>query len=187
MTTSIKHEEYTHNGRRVILDAAELCPGIYEIMLLRSDDGYELEAVITGTATEALEAFDKIRAAHLPDSEQPDKIPAPLTGKYAKLRDDLKKALEAGRAAEDADPEDGGTCNLDAASILLPRWSASKVEQAAKEAGTGCFTWSLFRQKRYVFRPNTYAQGNARSRNAEAMTAALRSMGYDAFDYAQMD
>jgi hypothetical protein len=187
MTNSIRHEEYTYKSRRVILDAAELAPGRYETMLLRSSDGHELETITTGTAADALQAFDKIRAAHLPDAEQADKTPAPLTGKYAKLRDDLKKALAAGRAAEDADPEDGGTCNLDAAALALPRWNAAKVEQAAEEAGTGCFTWTLFRQRRYVFRPNTFAQGNARSRNAEAMTAALRSLGYDAFDYAQMD
>lgn len=111
----------------------------------------------------------------------------PLTGKYAKLRDDLKAALAAGRAVEDDDPEDGGACNFDAASLLLPRWKEALVEQAAEEAGTGCFTWSLFGKKRFVFRPNTNGQANARSRNAEAMTDALARMGYQAFCYQQLD
>ena len=39
----------------------------------------------------------------------------------------------------------------------------------------------------FGFGPNSRAQANARSRNAEAMTRALRSMGYDAMDYCQMD
>ena len=88
---------------------------------------------------------------------------------------------------EDDDPEDGGACNFDAASLLLPRWKEALVEQAAEEAGTGCFTWSLFGKKRFVFRPNTNGQANARSRNAEAMTDALARMGYQAFCYQQLD
>lgn len=31
---TIKHTEYKHNGRRVILDTCELAPGKYETMLL---------------------------------------------------------------------------------------------------------------------------------------------------------
>ena len=185
MTTSIKREEYTYKGRRVTLDAAQLAPQTYETMLFRSADYTEIASMTARTEAEALEQFDKIRATH-PADKKPA-APGPLTGKYAQLRDDLKKALEAGRAAEDADPEDGGTCNLDAASLSLPRWNAEKVKRAAKEAGAGCFTWNLFGSRRYVFIPNTRSQGNARSRNAEAMTAALRSMGYDAMDYCQMD
>lgn len=185
MLKSIMHEQYTYKGRRVILNASELSPGRFEIMLLRYSDGEGIAEASARTEAEAREQYAKIRAAHLPDEERP--APAPLSGKYAQLRDDLKKALEAGRAAEDADPEDGGTCNLDAASLSLPRWNADKVKQAAKEAGTGCFAWNLFNSRRYVFIPNTRSQGNARSRNAEAMTAALRSMGYDAMDYSQMD
>ena len=104
-----------------------------------------------------------------------------------RLRDDLRKALEAGAAAEQENPEDGGTCNFDSAALYLPRWNACKVEQAAKEAGTACSTWHLFGTKHFVFCPRTAAQANARSRNAEAMTQALKAMGYDAIDYCQMD
>lgn len=111
----------------------------------------------------------------------------PLTGKYAQLRDALITALEAGRAAEAANPEDGGTCNFDSAALQLPRWNAALVEQAAREAGTHCFVWTLWGSKSYVFGPSTRAQGNARSRNADAMVAALRQLGYDAYEYCQMD
>ncbi|MCC8080037.1 MAG: hypothetical protein LIO57_08310 [Oscillospiraceae bacterium] len=120
-------------------------------------------------------------------NQQSIKTAPALGGKYAKLRDDLRAALEAGRAAEAAAPEDGGTCNFDACALRLPRWLAAKVEQAAQEAGTRCFDWQLYGGRRYVFTPDTHGQGNARSRNAEAMTAYLRAAGYDAFDYCQMD
>ena len=110
-----------------------------------------------------------------------------LPGKYARLRDDLRAALEAGRAAEAADPEDGGTCNFDAAALSLPRWSADLIRQAAQEAGTGCFSWDCYGKRLWVIGPDTRAQGNARSRNAEAMVRALQAAGYDALDYCQMD
>lgn len=187
MTNSIKREEYTLNGRRVTLDTAQLAPGFYETMLFRSSDGLEIDSATAATEAEALEQYARIRAAHPSDAERPAPVPAKLTGKYAKLRDDLRAALQAGREAEEANAEDGGTCNFDSAAICLPRWIAAKVEQAAEEAGTSCFKWELFRNPRFVFSPDTRAQGNARIRNAEAMTAALRSMGYDAMDYCQMD
>jgi hypothetical protein len=178
-------ETYTYKGRRVILDAAELETGKYETILMLTS-GKELAISTSSTAMEAIADFYAIRAAHLPDSERADG-PKPLTGKYAALRDALAAALEAGRQAEKADPEDGGTCNFDAAALRLPRWNAAKVEQAAQEAGTSCFDWTLYGQRRFVFQPDSTAQANARSRNAEAMTASLRSQGYDAFDYCQMD
>lgn len=184
---TVKHEEYTLKGRRVILDTAELFPGNYETMLLRRSDGHEIASMRAATEAEALAHFSAIRAAYPPDKPKAKRAPGALTGRYAKLRDDLKKALEVGRAAEDANPEDGGTCNFDSAALSLPRWTAEKVKQAAKEAGTSCFVWNCYGSKQFVFGPNTRAQGNARSRNAEAMTRALRSMGYDAMDYCQMD
>ena len=61
------------------------------------------------------------------------------------------------------------------------------VVATAKEAGTGCFIGNCYGSRQFVFGPNSRAQANARSRNAEAMTRALRSMGYDAMDYCQMD
>ena len=108
-----------------------------------------------------------------------------LTGKYAKLRDDLIAALAAGKAAETG--EDGGTCNNDSPAIELPRWNVTLVQQAAREAGSAAFEWKLYRNKLFVFRPHTAAQGNDRSRNAETATAYLKSIGYHAMDYCQMD
>ncbi len=179
MPKCIKREEYIYNGHRVILDTAQLSDREYETMLMKRN-GEEIACMVARTELDALKQFAKIRADHPADEKN-------LSGKYAKLRDDLKKALQAGRAVEEAEPEDGGTCNFDAASISLPRWNTEKVKQAAKEAGTGCYIWDLYGIKRFVFSPNTHGQANARSRNAEAMTAALKEMGYDAIEYCQMD
>lgn len=181
-TAGLHYTGPNRHGVQITIDAAELSPGLFDVVVLRSD-GHDLESKHATSLEDAEKVYNDFYQRYV----LPEKPLAPLTGKYAKLRDDLKKALEAGLAAEDADPEDGGTCNLDAASLALPHWSSAKVRQAAKEAGTGCFIWTLFGSRRFVFIPNTRGQGNARSRNAEAMTAALRSFGYDAMDYSQMD
>ena len=173
------HERRIYHGRPILIDLARF-DGAYEAIVMDSRTSDDLECFRSSDLGEAIAAFRGMLKKY-PSS------PAPLKGRYAKLRDDLRKALAAGKAAETENPEDGGTCNFDSASISLPRWRSSLVEQAAAEAGTGCFTWSLFGGSRFVFSPDTRSQGNARSRNAEAMTEALRSMGYDAMDYSQMD
>lgn len=145
----------------------------------------ELESQTVATIEEATAANAEMFTRWTQKPKQTP--PAPLTGKYAKLRDDLRRALEAGRTAEDANPEDGGTCNFDSPALRLPHWTAEKVKQAAKEAGAGCFIWNCCGTKAYVFTPNTRAQGNARTRSAEEMTDALLAMGYDAITCFQMD
>lgn len=188
------HEEYTYNHKRIVVDIARLPSyahpeGVYEVMAMNKANGKELACKRTPDFEEAVKVYEQMKK-DFPADEQREYhayVTVPLTGKYAKLRDDLKVALEAGRTAERENPEDGGTCNLDAASIRLVRWNAAKIEQAAKEAGTGCFKWEMYGGSRYVFSPDSRAQGNARSRNAEAMARALKEMGYDATDYCQMD
>jgi hypothetical protein len=110
-----------------------------------------------------------------------------LTGKYAKLRDDIRTALEIGERAEAENPDDGGTCNLDCVMLTLPRATESKVVQAAHEAGWHIRKSRFYGQTVYMLNPRTNGQANARSRNAEAVAKALRDMGYDAMDYCQMD
>lgn len=104
---------------------------------------------------------------------------SPLTGKYAQLRDDLKKALSAGRAAEDAAPKDDSFWNWDCVSIVLPRWNIEEVKQAAKEAGTFCARSG----SKWVFAPISRSRGTPSVLNVEAMSASLRSMGYNAAVY----
>lgn len=110
----------------------------------------------------------------------------PLTGKYAKLRDDIRKAAQIGLEAA-AQVEDSGTCNMDAAALSLPRWKEAFVEQACEEAGCGCFIWRPFGAKYFVICARIPGQALKQETAAEAMTAAFEEMGYDAVTYCQMD
>lgn len=171
--------ETYYKGKKLIIDLADL-GGEYETIAMRPD-GTDLDMSRFKVFEDAVDHYNKLVERYSESAEKP------LTGRYAKLRDDLKKALAIGVQAEKENPEDGGTCNFDAVAIHLPRWRVALVEQAAKEAGTRCFDWKLYGHKHIVFAPDTNAQANARSRNAEAMENALRDMGYTVMSYAQMD
>lgn len=179
--STIKRTEYTRNGRRVILDTCELAANRYETMLMYPD-GQEITYRTASTETDALRDFEVILAAY-PADKKPE-APKPLTGKYAKLRDDLIKARAIALDAA-ALVEDGGTCNLDAPSLLLPRWQSAKVKQACEEAGGDYFRWGY--SNRYVICLRLPGQAYKRETAAEAMTKALADMGYDALTYCAMD
>lgn len=179
---TIKHTEYTRNGRRVILDTCELAANRYETMLLYPN-GHEVTSRTARTEADAIADFNDLLTAYPADTKPA--APKPLTGKYAKLRDDLRKVYELGKAAA-AQVDDGGTCNFDAPSISLPRWQSAKVKQACKEAGCGCFEWKSF-GRRWVIRFRIAGQAYKRETAAEAMTKALAGMGYDALTYCAID
>lgn len=183
---SMHYSGEDNTGRAIVIDCARI-GGSFEVMALRPG-GEEVASECVKTLSEASEVYRRfLKKYTTPHPQRREELPAPLTGKYADLRDALKKALAAGRAAEDANPEDGGTCNFDACAVYLPRWIEKKVEQAAREAGTRCSKWTFCGGGFYVFGPNSRAQGNARSRNAQAMTKAMQAQGWDAIDYGQMD
>lgn len=171
--------KYHYEDKQVVIDAAYIGNGRIEVMKFRKRDGEELDSFTTYDLSVAENIYNKMVKEHT-------KQEAPLTGKYAKLRDDLKAAIAAGYTAAAA-VEDTGTCNLDAASLSLPRWNQKLVEQAAKEAGTSCFSWHLFGSKRFVFCTPNVGQARKNEEAAEAMTKILESLGYDAFCYQQMD
>lgn len=87
MTKSIKREEYTYKGRRVILDTAQLYPNFYETMLYRASDCLDIDSATATTEAEALDQFDRIRSAH-----PADKKPAAPTGES----DTVKERMESG-------------------------------------------------------------------------------------------
>lgn len=181
MTNDYLHVEMKYHGQNIIIDACELETGRFEVMTLYADgkhQGQEIESRIVNTVSEAEEVFRDMLFRY---KDQPD---AELKGRYAKLRDDLKKAVEAGREVDFG--EDGGTCNFDAPSIG-GRWIMSKIKQAAKEAGTGVFKWELYGGSRYVFSTPTGAQGNRNCRVSAAMCESLRESGYDVIEYCAMD
>lgn len=178
---TIKHTEYKHNGRRVILDTCELAQGKYETMFLYPN-GHEIACRTARTEADAIADFDELLTAYPADTKPA--APKPLTGKYAKLRDDLIKAHAIALDAA-AQVEDGGTCNLDAPSLLLPRWQSAKVKQACEEAGGDYFRWGY--SNRYVICLRLPGQAYKRETAAEAMTKALTAMGYDALTYCAID
>ena len=183
-TAALHYDGPDAHGARIVIDAAELWPGKYEVMAMRPRTGAEIETRRAGSPEEAGAVYADMVKRHT--TRTTPAAPAPLSGKYAKLRDDLRAALEAASAAAAA-VDDGGTCNLDAAALRLPRWNESLVKRAAEEAGAGCWKWTSYGGPRFVFSPRVPGQARKRERAAEAMTAALRSLGYDAFNYCQMD
>lgn len=184
-TQDLHFEGRDCSGKRVIIDAAEMAADRFEVMAMRTN-GRELACRSVSGLDEARRAFDELMARFL-SADAPAPAPAPLAGKYAQLRDDLAAALAAGQQAEAGVPDDRGTCNFDCAAVCLPRWTAAKVERAAKEAGCACSTWSSMGSGWYTFAPVTRCQGLGRTRNAEAMAAALQRLGYNAMMYYQMD
>lgn len=166
-------------GARIIIDAPEERPGEFEVMAMRPN-GTALDCNTVYSIEDAEAAYKSMYRVFVAQ-------PQPLKGKYAALRDHIRASLAIGRQAEREEAEDGGTCNFDSPAIHLPRWNKTLVEQAAKEAGSGVFSWDGYSGKCYVIRPDTRAQGSARTRNAEAMEKALSAFGYDTVMYYQMD
>lgn len=165
------------DGSAAVISTAEIYPGEYETMLASPDFSEEYAVMRTTSESQALTNHKHLwKQYHV----------APLTGKYAKLAEDL---AEAAREAEKIAGilEDGGSCNFDACKLYLPGWNSKKVEQAARSAGVGCFVYSLWGTKSFVFPIRVPAQADARSAAAEAMRDCLNARGYDAAMYYQMD
>ena len=165
------------DGTVAILSTAELCPGEYETMLASPDFAVEYAVIRSSSEVAALAAHKRLRNQY---------NFAPLTGKYLQLAEDL--AYSARKAETIATIlEDGGTCNFDSCKLYLPGWDSKKVEQAAKAAGVGCFTYTLWGSRAFVFPLRVAAQANARSGAAEAMADCLKARGYNAAMYYAMD
>lgn len=105
--------------------------------------------------------------------------------KYGQLTADLLAAVKGSEQMEQT--EDGGTCNFDSPALVLPRWNLEKTEAAIRNAGLRSFIWDCFGKRKFVLSVPTSGQGNRRSRRAEAMQDSLKSAGYDASVYCQMD
>lgn len=177
------------SGKPIIIDIANLTAMDgrkrtlpFEVMSLNKRTGMDFSRVACATLEEAIPVYESMIDAYaLKDNERP-----PLTGKYAKLRDDLKAAYSETAHLENT--EDDGTCNFDSPVLHLDRWNADKIEQAAKEAGGYATKWTSGRMVMgWVFSPNSSGQGNRRTRRAEAISAAMKARGYSAGMYYQMD
>lgn len=176
MYNGMYHTERKYMGKPIIIDLAEIY-GKFEVMVM-GKKGIEIECFTSKDFDEAKTKYMEYRHKYY-ESE------GPLKGKYAKLRDDIIKALSVGEAAETDD--DGGACNFDGCAILTTRWRESLLKQVAREAGTTGHKWKIYGASYFVFSPRTHGQGNKRADNAEAMTKYMQSLGYDALTYCQMD
>lgn len=181
--TGMHYEGNDSTCKPIIIDAAEIVPGHFEIMAMRPG-GEELEVKSAFTLHESDAVYKAMLARHT--EPKPEPAAPVLTGKYAKLRDDLRIVHQIGLEAA-AKTEDGGTCNFDAPALFLPRWKNALIEQACKEAGGGCFPWHGFGAKMTVVSLPIPGQADKRADAAEAMTKALKDMGYTTYCYQQMD
>lgn len=185
-TKGLHFEGKDSKGRNIIIDAAEISDGEVEVMVM-TYDGQELESVCVSTEN-AKSVYETLLSKYTqPIAEDVEKSRKPLTGRYKKLAEALKNAVAVGRAVENDNPEDGGACNRDSAMLYLPRWTKALVLEAAKCAGVSCFATHIYGSRFFIVGPDSRAQGNARSRNAEAICEALASMGYDAHMFYALD
>lgn len=104
---------------------------------------------------------------------------------YEKLTAALGKAAEAARPLGDTD--DGGTCNFDSLELSLPRYNAKNTIEAIAAAGLRGFRTTQFGTTVYLIHPPVSRQGNARTRQAEAMRDVMKKLGYSASVWYQMD
>ena len=101
------------------------------------------------------------------------------------LKNALIKAKEA--ALRFADVDDGGTCNFDAPTVFLKGWRKAEVEAAVNGAGLRCWKYRATGSSAYIICGGAYGQGNRRTAMAEEMYRSLKSDGFDAGMYYQMD
>lgn len=190
----LRNEIY-YKGETLIIDTCDLPDWSgrnYETIAMYRN-GRELAVKKAATVSEArknhaamLERFRREAAEWHAKQEAKKEQAAPLTGKYAKLRDDLRASYEATAWAEET--EDGGTSNFDSPVLKLPRWTEKLVEQASKEAGMGAFKWMCGKTVLgWVFSFQSTGQADRRSRRAEAIADELKRRGYEVSMYYQMD
>lgn len=173
----LRQEEVRIAGGRSLTLSTVLFPdGKFETLLFDEKTGEELDMLDGMGEDMAIYSFKMLKERH--EVKEP-------RGKYKKLADDLKAAMEYGRAH--AGTDDGGTCNFDAPCIPAKGWKESLVKNAAREAGIGASTWKLGSEKAFVFSVPGVGQGYTRTRAAEAARDYLKAHGYPAGMYYQMD
>lgn len=173
-------DEIRYKNKALIIDTS-LLPGsnTYETMAMWRNNHIDIACVHTDDPAEAMKNHAAMVERFKQGQEQ-------LPAKYAKLRDDIRAALEATEYLEQT--EDGGTCNFDSPVLYLDRWNGKLVEQVAKEAGSSAFKWRWGRTMLgWVISPRSSGQGNRRTRRAEAMRDELKKRGYSVDMYYQMD
>lgn len=107
-----------------------------------------------------------------------------ISGKVFDLAIALAKARNA--AEEYSNTDDGGTCNFDCPTVRLSGWRKSDVEKACNLAG------GIYCQKWDGYRYNWHFDcmsgiGNRRTMMAEAFSAKMNELGYEASVWYAVD
>lgn len=181
----IAKDEFTANGRRLLVSTVELWPGKYETLVMYACNYADIDGKNASTEEDAKRNHAELVKKYK-EAEKKKPVEKPLTGKYLKLAEDLKR-IHADALKACANVNDGGACNHDAPALFLPRWNAAQIEKAAKYAGVGCFAWDSFGPRKWVFCPRINGQAYRREKCSEYMTEALRRAGYDALEYCAID
>lgn len=175
----IKQDHIT--GKIEPLTVSTVCiNGEYKTAVL-TENYYDIAEATNNDERAAMEAHDRFIKQYM----KPEPKPIILTGKYLHLVDALRKA--AAEAEPFGSTEDGGTCNFDSLELTLQGYREAETLKAAEEAGLMAFTTKIFKQKVYVVSVPISRQGNARTRQAEAMAKTMQALGYSASVYYQMD
>ncbi len=97
----------------------------------------------------------------------------------------IAAASEAGRLAGEAQPDDGGSANLDRVVIPMKRIR----EQTVKDAGLPGYLQerSTWHERGLHLPAPSSGQGNRRSAAVKAQCDALKAAGVDCYIYYQMD
>lgn len=103
-----------------------------------------------------------------------------------KLMIDLKEAKElALKSVQDI--MDGGTCNFDSVFVELARKREIDVMNIIKSAGLSGYKTRYCGCNGYLIMPPNVGQASRRTKAMESMLEYLKSRGYNAYGYYQMD
>ena len=105
-----------------------------------------------------------------------------------KLIQDLQAAKEAALKTARDNPGDGGTCNMDRAILFLPKGvRVAQVAGAVTRAGLSGHGSTWLGARVYFIHAPIGGQGDLNTRQAEAISWTLKTAGWGAAVYYQMD
>jgi uncharacterized protein YcgL (UPF0745 family) len=181
MSRTVEKQTWIENPKGTKFFISTVCiDGNFETMVF-DDQRHSLEEHHTADQPAAFEAHQK----YVEEYTEQVKQPVILSGRYLQLAEDLKAAAEFARHVDLDD--DGGTSNFDALELTLSQWDECKVIAAAEAAGLHAYPTKDFGVPVFVFSTPVSRQGNACTRQAEAMRDKMKDMGYDSSVWYQMD
>jgi hypothetical protein len=105
--------------------------------------------------------------------------------KYQALMNHLQLASRLAREAA-GKVDDGGSANLDAIFVKLPRYNEDKTIEAIHQAGLSGYKTTWIGGNGFMINPPAVGQGNKRAKAQEIMLDYLGRY-YKVFGYYQMD